>query len=326
MTGRALGLIGAPTSAGAFAPGQEDAPAAVRDAGIVARLREAEIEVIDLGDTPRVRWRPDRADPFAMNAEGVRAAALAVADKVATALKRDLMPLVIGGDCTVELGTVLGWQRHRDATALLYFDPHPDLNTPETAPDGAFDWMGMAHMLGEPGARRELVDLGGNAPALDARDVLVFGYSEARATVGERDAIARREIRVIQQADVARDPAAAAAQALEWAQERGPFLMHLDTDSIDFADLPLAENTDRNVGLSFDAVGAALDVLLASSELGALTITEINPHHGEPDGATLQLFLDRLVTALVRRCPRAVRSKSAPPNPALQSRPSAPGP
>jgi arginase len=103
---------------------------------------------------------------------------------------------------------------------------------------------------------------------------------------------------VIHQGDVALDPAAAAARALEWAHERGPFLLHLDTDSIDFADLPLAENTDRNVGLSFDAVGAALDVLLASPELGALTITEINPHHGEPDGATLQRFLDRLVSAL----------------------------
>ena len=301
MTRRALGLIGAPTSAGAFAPGQEDAPAAVRDAGIVERLREAGIEVVDLGDAPRFRWRPDRADLYAMNAEAVRAGALAVADKVAIALERELMPLVVGGDCTVELGTVCGWQRHRDATALLYFDPHPDLNTPETAPDGAFDWMGMAHLLVERGARRELVDLGGSSPALDARDVLLFGYSESRTTAGERDAVARRELRVIHEADVARDPAAAAARALEWVGERGHFLVHLDTDSFDFADLPLGENTDRNVGLSLDAVGAALDVLLASPALGALTVTEINPHHGEPDGSTLRRFLDRLVTALARR-------------------------
>lgn len=298
---RAVGLIGSPTSAGAFAPGQEDAPGALRDAGLVAGLRAAGVEVVDLGDTPRFRWRPDRAEPLAMNAGAVRAAALAVADKVATALEHELMPLVLGGDCTTELGTVLGWQRHRDATSLLYFDPHPDLNTPETAPDGAFDWMGMAHMLGEPGARDELVDLGGQVPALASSDVLVFGYSEARTTAGEREAIARRGIQVIEQADVRRDPAGAAGRALDWASERGSFLMHLDTDSIDFADLPLAENTDRNVGLSFEAVANAFEVLLASPRLDALTITEINPHHGEPGGATLRAFLDRLVSAFAAR-------------------------
>jgi len=297
MHDRAVGLIGAPTSAGAFAPGQEDAPAALRDAGFAARLRDAGFDVVDLGDTPRFRWRPDRRDPLAMNVDAVRAGALAVADRVALALERDLFPLVVGGDCTVELGTVLGWQRHRTATSLLYLDPHPDLNTPDTAPDGAFDWMGMAHMLGEPGARRELVDLGGRTPALSPEDVLIFGYSPPRATSAEHATIARHGLRVIEQDAVDRDPGAAAASALTWASERGgPFLLHLDVDSIDFADLPLAENTDRNVGLTFETVASALDTLM-TGELGAVTITELNPHHGEPGGATLTRFIDRFVAA-----------------------------
>jgi arginase len=185
MVDRPVGLIGAPTSAGAFAPGQEDAPAALRDAGLVERLRDAGLAVVDFGDTPRFRWRTDRAEPSAMNAAAVRAGALAVADKVGAALDRKLFPLVIGGDCTVELGTVLGWQRHRSETSLLYFDPHPDLNTPDSAPDGAFDWMGVAHLLAEPEAREELVDLGGRVPALTADAVLMFGYSEQRTTARE---------------------------------------------------------------------------------------------------------------------------------------------
>jgi arginase len=300
---RAVGLIGAPSSAGAYSPGQEDTPSAVRDAGLVARLREAGIEVVDLGDTPHFRWRPDRAEPMAMNIGAVRASALAVADKVAEALRLDLLPLVVGGDCTIELGTVLGWQHHHSQTALVYVDAHPDLNTPDAVPDGAFDWMGMAHLLGEPGARHELVDLGGRAPALDPGDVLLFGYAPERATVAERAAIARRELAVLEQAEVARDPGLAAGRALEWLADRGPFLAHVDADVIDFAELPLAENTDRNVGLSFAAVGTALDVLLGSPALGALTITEINPHHGEPGGATLRTFLDRIVGALCGRDP-----------------------
>jgi hypothetical protein len=47
-------------------------------------------------------------------------------------------------------------------------------------------------------------------------------------------------------------------------------------------------------------VATALDVLLPAPELGALTITEINPHHGEPDGSTLRAFLDRIPQALAR--------------------------
>jgi arginase len=297
---RAFGLIGAPTSAGAFAPGQEDAPPAVRDAGLITGLREAGVDVVDLGDTPHFRWRPDRANPDAMNLEAVRTSALAVADKVTLALERDLVPLVVGGDCTIELGTVLGWQRQHGAASLIYFDPHADLNIPESAPDGAFDWMGMAHMLGVPGACRDLVDLGGEAPALRPQDVLLFGYSVARATIGERDAVVDFSIRAIDEAVVAEEPAGAARLALDWAARHPSFLLHLDTDSIDFADLPLAENTDRNVGLSLDTVAQALDVLLASPRLGALTITEINPHHGEPDGATVRVFVDRLVSSFVR--------------------------
>lgn len=295
---RSFGLIGAPSSAGAYAPGQEDAPGALRDAGLVSRLQAAGCTVVDLGDTPRYRWRPDRDQPRAMNAAAVVTTAHAVADLVSEALDRGLVPLVIGGDCTVELGTVLGWQRHADSTTLVYVDPHPDLNTPESVPDGALDWMGLAHLLGEPGAAAGVVDLGGRVPALVAGEIVIFGYSSRRATRHERDAIERLGIRTIDQATVAADPADAAATALAFADLRAPFLLHLDTDSIDFADLPLAENTDRNIGLSFDQVASALDVLLADPALGAITITEINPHHGEAGSTTLHAFLDRLVPAL----------------------------
>jgi arginase family protein len=196
------------------------------------------------------------------------------------------------------------WQQRRTAAAkvpVMRTKGTVRTHTPDTAPDGAFDWMGMAHMLGQPGARRELVDLGGRVPALDPDDVLVFGYSQQRATVAERETIARRGIRAVDQDTVARIPGGAAASALAWAMERGDaFLLHLDVDSIDFADLPLAENTDRNVGLSFEAVANALDTLM-SGHLGAVTVTEANPHHGEPDGATLRRFLDRFAAAFARR-------------------------
>jgi arginase len=63
----ALTVLGVPTSAGAFAPGQELAPAALREAGLLDRLSAEGVEVADLGDSPVWRWRPDTARPRAQN-------------------------------------------------------------------------------------------------------------------------------------------------------------------------------------------------------------------------------------------------------------------
>jgi arginase len=77
---RSIAIIGAPTSAGAYSPGQEEGPQAMRDAGLADGLRERGLEVVDLGDVPRFRWRPDRERPRAMNVPAVASAIVAVAE------------------------------------------------------------------------------------------------------------------------------------------------------------------------------------------------------------------------------------------------------
>jgi arginase len=64
--------------------------------------------------------------------------------------------LVLGGDCTVELGTVAGAFGHGPSIGLVYIDLDTDLNTPESTADGALDWMGVAHLLGIEGSATEL--------------------------------------------------------------------------------------------------------------------------------------------------------------------------
>jgi arginase len=86
-------LIGAPTSLGAFAPGQEQAPRALRDAGLEADT--------DFGDIALRRWRPDREHRRAQNAAGVAQAAREVAERVEAAIRAGHVPVVLGGDCTV---------------------------------------------------------------------------------------------------------------------------------------------------------------------------------------------------------------------------------
>ena len=211
---RRVALIGVPTSAGAFAPGQEQAPAALREAGLVAALEGAGLEVDDRGDREVWRWRPDREQPRAQNAAMVAAIARETAERVAAGAflsdheRKAPTPvtLVLGGDCTVGVGTVAGQLEGGDDVGLLYFDTHADLNVPDAVSEGALDWMGMAHMLAEPGAAPELLWVGPRAPLLRDDQVLLFGWGPEQATGFERAAIARRGLETIPVGEVAADP------------------------------------------------------------------------------------------------------------------------
>jgi arginase len=281
-----LALIGAPTSAGAFAPGQEDAPAALREAGLLDALRAAGRDVVDRGDTPRRRWRVDHDEPRAMNAAAVVDGARGVAEKVEAAMRAGQQPLVLGGDCTVGFGTVAGAVAAGVDPRLVYFDMHPDLNTPSSVPDGAFDWMGVAHMLDVDGADDRLAGSGPRRPLLTDEHLIFLGADLNQSTPHERSVIAARGLRVM------------GSEHAQRAAEGRPYLVHFDVDVIDFSDVPLSENTGRGIGISFDAAFAALDVLLAGDDLLGLTVTELNPHHGSEDGSDAKCFAERLAGAL----------------------------
>lgn len=292
-----LAIVGAPSSAGAYAPGQEKAPSALRAAGLPGLLSAAGIAVEDRGDVRGFRWRADRANPRGMNAEAAAAVARATAQEVGSALAADTPVLVLGGDCTVELGTVAGALRQTPSVGLVYIDLDTDLNTPQSTRDGALDWMGVAHMLGVEGSTPALAGLGGPVPMLDPGQVLFFANDNVEPF--ERRVIEALGIAEIRLAEVAADPPGAAqAAATGWGRRFERLLVHLDVDVLDFADMPLAENTRRNAGLRFDQLMAALGPLLRAPNRAALTICELNPDHGEPDGSTLRRFVEAMSNAL----------------------------
>jgi arginase len=276
---RTIALIGAPTSLGAFAPGQELAPWALREAGLLERLG-----AVDLGDTALRRWRPDRESRRAQNAAGVAEAAAEVAGKVEAAVRDGRVALVIGGDCTVEVGVVSGvLQAGLERFGLVYFDMHPDLNTPETVATGTLDWMGPAHMLELPGTHPALAGVGPRRPLLTPDELVLLAFQRDQAKPGELEAIEQHGIRSIPIEEVASDPRGAAQRALDGFDR---YLVHFDVDVVDFVDLPLSENTGHNIGLPFETARTALEVLAAGDGLVALTVTEHNPLHGAEDGST----------------------------------------
>jgi arginase len=290
-------LIGAPTSLGAFAPGQEQAPRALREAGLTADA--------DFGDIPLRRWRPDREHRRAQNAAGVARAAREVAERVEAAVRSGHVPVVLGGDCTVGVGTVAG-ALASGPLGLVYFDMHPDLNTPETVATGTLDWMGTAHMLDLPGTVPELAGVARLAPA----DVVLFARDRSQTRPGEHEAIERHAIATVEAEEVVADPRAAVRRALGHLRHER-YLVHFDVDVVDFVDLPLSENPGHNVGLPFAAASAALEALAADPRFAGLTVTEHNPAHGPEDGSA--------TTALAAALQRALSLAASRPSGAPQS-------
>jgi arginase len=284
-----LGVIGVPTSAGAFAPGQERAPAALRDAGLIDMVREHGVDVRDHGDRDMWRWRPDRENRRAQNLGKVVEIVADTARRVAEAAGAGETTLVLGGDCTVGIGTVAGHVESGERVGLVYFDAHADLNVPGSILPGALDWTGMAHMLGEPEAAHDLVEVGGRIPLLEPAQVVLFGWGSEQALPRERETIERHSIDVVAVDEVSADPAAAAARALELLDDRAErLLVHFDVDVIDFTDVPLSENPGRNEGLAYDDAVKALEILLRAPRLAGLTVTELNPAHTEEGAGSIE--------------------------------------
>ena len=288
---RPLGLIGVPTSAGAFAPGQEQAPGALRDAGLPGRLHAGGVHVNDRGDLQPCRWRPDRAHPHAQNLATVVEIVQETARRVAEATDAGEATLVLGGDCTVGIGTVAGHTARDERLGLLYLDAHADCNVPASVREGALDWMGLAHMLGEEGAVRALVEAGPRAPLLAPEQVVLVGWDAGQATAFERGVLERRGIGIVAAGEIAADPEGAARRALALVEDRCErLLVHFDVDLIDFTDVPLSENWGRNEGVAYTHALRALGALLGDPRVAGLTITELNPDHVEAGAGTLERF------------------------------------
>jgi arginase len=292
---RTVTVIEAPTSAGGYAPGQEDGPGALLEAGLVARLEAAGIAARHGGQVTPCRWRPDPDSPRAANAGAVIDRAGQVAGLVRSAPAGDTI-VVLGGDCTVGVGTVAGLRDRFERLGVVYVDRHADLNVPDSTVDGALDWMGMAHMLDIDGAVDGLAGLAGQRPMLGSGQVSFLGLGPH--TDFEADVISNRRLPVVNVQLAASDPMPSARTALVPLAGCDGLAVHFDVDLVDFLDAPLAENTDRGTAPSLRACGEMLSELLADARVRALTVTEFNPHHGSGEGDTTQRLVELLVNVL----------------------------
>jgi arginase len=303
-----IALIGAPSSAAAFLAGSEKAPAVLRSAGLVEKLQNAGYEVNDLGDCAPRLFADDEEHRRARNLPEIIAGLNELKLRAEVAVKSGALVLVLGGDCAQVIGLLTGARRYYKNLNLLWIDRDADLNTPATTPSGRIDGMVVANIIGK--GAPEMVRFWGDGALVREPDVVLFGLE--RLDPGEQDFLTRSPMRHVYLADIAfKGPSKSAQNALALVHaDTREFIVHLDTDVLDAAELP-SVNVPGTAGLKFADARAILQEIVRHKNLLGLDIAQYNPDK-DPDGSGAKKLVDLLVAALTARIDSSETSVAAP--------------
>lgn len=299
----AVALLGVPVQAGTTRPGCLMGPAALRTAGLAADLESLGCTVRDHGDLV-----PERAfasavgadyDPRLRNMAEIIDWTRALSTRVLGLLQGGELPIVMGGDHSLSMGSVDGVARHCRDTGrelfVLWLDAHADFNTPETTPSGNMHGMPLAALCGEVGL--DIIFAEGRA-ALSPANVHLFGIRSV--DWGERTLLARRgvdvvDMRLIDELGVA----VPLRRILDKVRARNGVL-HVSLD-VDFLDPAVAPGVGTTVpgGATYREAHLIMEIIHDSGLLGSLDLVELNPFLDERGRSAL--VLTDLVSSLFGR-------------------------
>jgi len=264
MTHARIDVIGVPMDLGAGRRGVDMGPSAVRYAGLQAAIERLGIATVDRGNIP-VRV-PESASPAEANAKYlpiINEACARLAELVEEVVRAGHVPLVLGGDHSIAMGTLAGVTRARGrAPGVLWIDAHGDINTPISSPSGNVHGMPVHYAL--------------EAHSVSPERIVFIGLRDVDE--GEKRAIRELGVKAFTMSDIDRlGMATVIAEALAIAAD-GPGSLHVsfDMDGIDPAEAP-GVGTPVRGGLSCREAHLLMEGVAASGALGSLEITEINP-------------------------------------------------
>lgn len=296
---RDITLIGVPVEEGAGTLGCAMGPRALRTAGLVPALRSLGHDIVDAGDVTAAQVEGLAALPEARNLPVVAGFARAARAATAAALAAGRVPLVLGGDHSLSMGSVTAVADHCTAVGrplvVLWVDAHADFNTPATSPSGNLHGMAAAMLTREPGL--DMV-LDGAPAALDPRNLILFGIRSI--DTAERALLRSRGIEVIDMRLVDEFGAAVLIRrVIDRVAAAGAHLhVSLDVDMLDPAIAPGA-GTPVAGGATYREAHLAMELLHESGLVGSLDVVELNPFLDDR-GRTALLLVD-LVASLFGR-------------------------
>jgi len=296
---RELALIEAPTNLGLAPPAPGKEPGArhmsrvLRELGIRAALGAA-----DGGEVLPPAYNPERdAATGIRNVREIADFSAALALAIGAQLDAGRFPVVIGGDCSILLGSMLALHR-RGRYGLVFVDGHQDMQTPRVSRTGGAAGMDLALAVGIGPAT--LAAIGGDAALVDPADVAMVGPRDNPAWYTGADVIrARDAMMVLTLAELRRVGVAAAGRAVSSRMTRPGVMgawIHCDVDVLDDAVMPAVDSRQPG-GLSYDELEALLRPVLDSGQVVGMHVTIYDPDR-DPDlvaGTALVAGLGRLL-------------------------------
>ncbi|MPZ12159.1 MAG: arginase family protein [Kiloniellaceae bacterium] len=294
---RTYAIIEAPSILGLKPTGVEKLPEALLGHGLAERLRARLAARLDVPAYSAER------DPQTqtLNAQAIAAWSPTLADAAEEVLAAGDFPLILGGDCSILLGSALALKR-RGRYGLLFIDGHADFYDPQSNPNGEAASMDLAFATGHGPAL--LTDLEGRGPLVREEDAVAFGWRDAdeQATYGSPPLPQR--LLAFDCATVQRMGAAAAAEAAVAHLTRDGlegFFIHLDADCLADEIMPAVDYRLPG-GLTLDELRTTLDIALASGKAVGLEVTIYNPLL-DGDGAAGRAIATLLAEALGAAAP-----------------------
>ncbi|CAN7322227.1 arginase [Rhizobium sp. LjRoot30] len=270
-------LIGVPLEEGAGRGGAAMGPAALRIAGIRQALTELGHSVSDQGDL-RPQPASDLADhPGANQLQVVAAFARALEAATYEVASAGNLPIALGGDHALAMGSVSGMARHAAEAGrplfVLWLDAHADFNTPETSPSGNIHGMPVAFFCGQ--AEFSPI-LPAGRPLVDPRKVYQVGIRSVDPT--ERELVAEHGVNVFDMRAIDELGVAAIMRRIIAEVEAANGLLHVSLD-VDFLDPDLAPGVGTTVpgGATFREAHLVMEMLSDSGLVSSLDIVELNP-------------------------------------------------
>lgn len=297
-----IAVIGAPLDLGAGRRGVDMGPSAIRVANLHQRLASLGYSVEDLGNIEIAQ--PESLPPGPSEAKylpQIAEACRRLADMVEAVAAERKMPLVLGGDHSVAVGTVAGMARHfrkQEANlGLIWIDAHADMNTPETTPTGNVHGMPLACCigLGPP----ELVDLDGSAPKVDPRNVALIAIREVDQL--EKPHVRQSGVRAFTMRDIdERGMRSVMEQAIQIAcAGTEGFHVSFDMDAVDPDEAP-GVGTPVRGGITYREAHLALELICDSNRMASMEVVEVNPVIDEANRTAL-LAVELVMSAMGKR-------------------------
>jgi arginase len=272
-----ISLIGAPTDIGAGHRGASMGPEALRVAGIGEALSARGLDVIDRGNVsgPQNPWQPPQ-DGYRHLPEVV-AWNRALFDAVTTELKAQRLPIVLGGDHCLAIGSIGAIAEHcrREARKLriLWLDAHADFNTSSLTPSGNVHGMPVACLCGN--GPRELVELAGTVPAIKPdviRQIGIRSVDPGERRLVHEEGLDIYDMRYIDEIGMRR----VMEEALDGLDDDTHLHVSFDVDFLDPSIAPGVGTTVKG-GPNYREAQLVMEMIADTGRLASLDIVELNP-------------------------------------------------